>query len=158
MRWPFVVLAACGGDPTLATPDAAPTGCTAKLDGNLIDTVTSPEVCPTLDDDTLSFTIMSARIGEPLGIQIAPVSVGMSSSDTATWSAIGIRELADGGACVYLAGSSSVPSGYFTLDLTSIDPPSGVLRMSLAVLARTTDQGMQSDCGAGSTESLTVTF
>jgi hypothetical protein len=51
-----------------------------------------------------------------------------------------------------------VPTGNFTLTLDSIDPPAGSLAMTLSVLARTTDQGVQSDCGAGSTEDLRVTF
>ena len=83
----------------------------------------------------------------------------MYSSETiATWSAVGLRAVAPGGACVYLAGAMAVPSGNFTLALDSIDPPTGSLAMTLFVLARTTDQGVQTDCGAGSTEQLAVAF
>jgi hypothetical protein len=162
----FVLVAACGDNQIPARPDAvtidAAIGCAVTLSGNLAETSTTMAACPTLAAGTLAFSIASQKIGEPLGVQIylgpSPLA-GMYSSETvATWSAVGLRAVAPSGACIYLAGSTSVPSGDFTLTLDSVDPPAGSLAMTLFVLARTTDQGVQTDCGAGSTEELRVTF
>jgi hypothetical protein len=162
----LILVAACGDNQIPARPDAVMTdaaiGCTVTLTGNLAETSTTMAACPTLGAGTLAFSIASQKIGEPLGVQIylGPSAIaGMYSSETiATWSAVGLRAVAPAGACIYLAGSSAVPSGNFTLTLDSIDPPAGSLAMTLFVLARTTDQGVQTDCGAGSTEELRVAF
>jgi hypothetical protein len=161
----LVLVAACGDNQIPARPDAvtsdAAIGCTVRLSGNLTETSTTMAACPTFGAGTLAFSIASAKIGEPLGVQIylGTAPAGMYSSETiATWSAVGLRAVAPSGACVYLAGATAVPSGNFTLTLDSVDPPEGSLAMTLFVLARTTDQGVQSDCGAGSTEDLRVTF
>jgi hypothetical protein len=162
----LILLAACGDNQIPARPDGvtidAAVGCTVMLSGNLVETSTTMAACPTLGAGTLAFSIASQEIGEPLGVQIylGPSAVaGMYSSETiATWSAVGLRAVAPSGACVYLAGATAVPSGNFTLTLDSIDPLAGSLAMTLYVLARTTDQGVQTDCGAGSTEDLRVTF
>ena len=162
----LILLGACGDNQLPARPDAvtsdAAIGCTVRLSGNLTETSTTMAACPTLGSGTLAFSIASKKIGEPLGVQIylgSSAVAGMYSSETiATWSAVGLRAVAPSGACIYLAGATAVPSGNFTLALDAIDPPAGSLAMTLFVLARTTDQGMQSDCGAGSTEDLRVTF
>ncbi|HEY0249925.1 MAG TPA: hypothetical protein VGC41_00275 [Kofleriaceae bacterium] len=154
MRLLVCVLAACGGTPSVAI-DAA-TGCTATLDGNVTEAITLPEVCPTSNDGALQFSIPSMVIGEPIGVQLAVgATEGMFSSETVTdWSGIAIRKVAPDGACIYRAGSDAVPRGSFTLSLGT----QSTLDMTLAVLARTTDQGDQTDCGAGSTEHLHVEF
>jgi hypothetical protein len=162
----LILLAACGDNQIPARPDAVTTdaaiGCMVKLSGNLAETSTTMAACPTLGSGTLAFSIASQQIGEPLGVQIylGPSAIaGVYSSETvATWSAVGLRAVAPAGGCVYLAGATAVPSGSFTLTLDAIDPPAGSLAMTMFVLARTTDQGVQTDCGAGSTEDLRVMF
>jgi len=174
----LVVLAACGDDRALPAPvvdagcgDACPATCDVVLTGNFEETTSSPAACPSLriggpadENVILAFAIPSPKLGTSFGVQIdvgaMPVAGELGSETVAGWSAIAIESVPPQGACVFLSGGETTPAGYFTMTLASIDSTSahGTLAMSLSVLPRTTDQGVQTDCGAGTTEELTVNF
>lgn len=110
---------------------------------------------------------MRARLLSIVGLALAssraarPVT---TSETTHPWSALAIRSVTVPmpGACVFTAGSSSTPAGSFVLHLEAIDVSAatahGSLALILFVLPRTTEQGMQSDCGPGTTEHVDLRF
>ncbi|GEM_PF-2128172 len=177
----LVVLAACADNRALPPPvvdascgDACPPTCDVVLTGNFDETTSSLNACPSLriggptdEDVILAFAIPSPTLGTSFGVQIdigaMPVAGELSSEIVAGWSAIAIESVLPNGACVFLAGATTTPAGYFTMTLASIEPTAptsahGTFDMALSVLPRTTDQGVQTDCGPGTTEELTVRF
>ncbi|CAN5214020.1 hypothetical protein BH11MYX1_BH11MYX1_04650 [soil metagenome] len=174
----LVVLFACGDNREVAVPvvdagcgDACPPTCQVTLSGNVEERTSSSEACPTLrhggptdQDVILAFSIPSPALATSLGVQVdlgaMPVAGELGSETATVWSAVAIESVPPGGACVFLAGAMTTPTGYFTLRLASIDAAiaHGALAMTLAVLPRTTDQGVQTDCGASTTEVLEVAF
>ncbi len=164
MRWTFLLaLAGCGDN--RAVPPDAPVPCALELTGNVIEH--SIATCPILKPgtgDREGDSILSATLGAfgtTLGVQLdlgaAPIG-DYSSASTLRWNALAIATEAGGGACVFSAGSDTVPSGSFTLHLTAVEPIHGTLAMTLFVLPQTTEQGMQTDCGPGTTENLLLAF
>jgi hypothetical protein len=164
----YVLLGACGGSED--TPDAL-VGCQTVLGGNLSESVSSAS-CATLaagagsteGDTLLHLVIKPAQLDAPLDITVdlgpTPTPGVYNSGSTALWSAMSERNVAPGGACLYLAGNSATPTGYFHLDLSSIDATTGhgALSLTLFVLARTADDGTQTDCGPGTTEDVELRF
>ncbi len=163
------LVAVCGcTDP----PPDAPAGCQVELSGNLIESTTSTTSCPTLapgagsteGDTVLKFTVTSQVLGSDFTIDLdlgkTPTPGLYTSGTTALWNAMGVKLVSPGGACVFLAGNNSTPSGYFTLELATIDQVSahGELRLTLFVLPRTADDGTQTDCGPGTTEDVQIQF
>jgi hypothetical protein len=112
----------------------------------------------------LDFLVPSEALGTKLGVRIdlgpAPTLGSYSSETTAIWSAIAIRSVPVHGACVYTAGSTSIPNGSFTLDVHAFETLTahGALVLTMFVLPRTTEQGVQTDCGPGTTENLDLHF
>jgi hypothetical protein len=52
-----------------------------------------------------------------------------------------------------------VPAGSFALELAALEPEvHGTLVLQLSVLAETSEQGQQSDCGSGANEQLALAF
>jgi len=150
MRYALVVMTACGSNAAVV--------CTTTLTGNLDETIESTSACATLRDGALSLEIASTTSGLSLAISIdlgASSSAGTYTPETvASWSAIGNRATADGGECVYAAGSDAVPAGSFTLDLApSTDAPHGTLELVQFVQAE-----QDVDCGAGDDEMVAVAF
>jgi hypothetical protein len=175
----LLVLAACGDNMTPATPDAhpmpdsAPAGaCSATLTGNVAEIMTSDALCPhlmpatTMGHTLIRFVVASHVLAANIGINIdlgAQPTAGVYSSETTPiWSALAIETAPVNGACIFTAGASSVPAGSFELGLDALDLAAGTAHGQLAllmfVLPRTTEQGMQTDCGAGTTESVAITF
>ncbi len=177
----LLVFAACGDNRALPAPvvdascgDACPPTCDVLLTGNFDEATSSLAACPSLriggpndEDVLLAFAIPSPTLGTSFGVQIdigaTPVAGELSSETVTGWSAIAIESVLPNGACVFLAGATTTPAGYFTMTLASIDQNDqtsahGTLDMTLSVLPRTTDQGVQTDCGRGTTEQLTVRF
>ncbi len=174
----WLVLAACGDNGAAPAAvvdagcgDACPQSCEVSLSGNVTETSASPAACPTLrvggptdEDVILVFAIPSVALGTNLGVQIdlgaMPVPGDLSSETVVGWSAVAIESIPANGACVFLAGATAVPAGYFDLQLASIAASTahGHLELHMSVLPRTTDQGVQSDCGAGTTELLVSDF
>ena len=146
----LLVLAACG-DNTPPPPDAR-ADCTATFTGNFSDTSTMPG-CAMLAGTTLTFAIPTQALDAPLAItiQLPSTSPGPTSSElVADWKARGAHHIGNG-FCIYQAGATSVPSGYFTLTLD--DDTHGTLELTAYVL-----EFPGTDCGAGDTESLRVAF
>lgn len=174
-------LAGCGDNRAAPLPepgldagcgDACAPTCAVRLTGNVDETMSSAEACPTLrlggpndEDVILSFAIPSPALATSVGVQVdvgvMPVAGELSSETVAGWSAVAIERIPPDGACVFLAGAGVTPAGYFTLELSAIESPHpahGILDMTLSVLPRTTEQGIQTDCGPGTTEHLHVAF
>jgi hypothetical protein len=174
-------LAACGDNRAAPTSDAgacatAPCPCTAVLTGNVADTTRSADTCPVLEPGSgpstghtmLDFLVISQALGTQLGVRIdlgAVATTGTySSATTRVWSAIAIKNVPVHGACVFTAGSTSVPAGNFTLTVDSIAKTiddavaHGSLAVTMFVLPQTTEAGAQTDCGPGPTEDLALTF
>jgi hypothetical protein len=160
----LVLAAACGDNGELHDPVL--TGeCTVTFAGNFSETSIAPDNCASLrqpsapgGETLLRFGIPSMVLGDTLGITIdlgdAPLPGRYTSTTIAPWSAFGLRQIGAGG-CVYNAGDTAVPPGSFTLDLAELaaDTAHGTLAIEQYVLAI---QG--TDCGAGSTESVTIEF
>lgn len=175
----LIALAACGDNAQPATPDAAripdsaPTAaCSATLTGNVAEITSSDALCPkllpaaTMNDTLIRFVVashvMAANIGITIDLGTQPTAGAYSSETTQIWSALAIETAPVNGACIFTAGASSVPAGSFELRLDSLDLGAGTAHGQLAllmfVLPRTTEQGMQTDCGAGTTELVVITF
>jgi hypothetical protein len=167
---PLIALLAAGGcgEP----PPGTATDCHVDLSGNLVESITSPASCPVLapgagasDGDTLlKFTVESRALDATLTIDVdlgaEPTPGTYSAETTALWSATAVKPVAPGRACVFIAGNNATPMGYFMLELASIDAlrAHGELSLTLAVLPRTSDDGTQTDCGAGTTEEVAIRF
>ena len=175
----LIVLAACGDNARPATPDARPVPdsapaavCNATLTGNVAEMLGSDALCPrllpatTMDHTLIRFVVasrvMAANIGINIDLGAQPTAGTYSSETTAIWSALAIETTPVNGACIFTAGASSVPAGSFDLGLDAVDLAAGTshgqLSLLMFVLPRTTEQGMQTDCGAGTTESVAITF
>jgi hypothetical protein len=175
----LIALAACGDNTAPAAPDArpvsdsAPAGaCSATLAGNIAELTSSDALCPrllpatTMDHTLIRFVVashvMAANIGINIDLGDQPTAGAYSSETTQIWSALAIETAPVNGACIFTAGSSSVPAGSFELRIDAIDLGAGTahgqLTLLMFVLPRTTEQGMQTDCGAGTTESVVITF
>jgi hypothetical protein len=163
-----VLAGACGG--TEPPPDAL-AGCQVELSGNFMEAASSTASCPTLapgvgataGDMLLQFTVASQALGADLTIDLDlgrdPTPGVYTSGTTALWSAMGVKPVPPGGACLVIAGNNATPTGYFELELATIDATAhGDLALTLFVLPRTADDGTQSDCGPGTTEDARIRF
>ncbi|MEO6777239.1 MAG: hypothetical protein ABI467_30200 [Kofleriaceae bacterium] len=176
----LLALAACGDHLGPAAADAARTtdapngACSATLTGNVEEVTTSDQLCPSLTPGAgasmghtmLHFVVASRVLATNLAITIdlgaRPTTTVYSAENTPIWTALAIETAPVDGACVFTAGASSVPAGSFALQLDAIDAATGTshgrLALLMFVLPRTTEQGMQTDCGAGTTESVAIRF
>lgn len=164
LAW-LVVAAACGRS-------HGPPACTVELAGNYRETTSSPQNCPTISlgagasagDTLLHFKIPSRVIHAAYAIDLdlgrMPTPGAFNSSTTELWSAVATKLVPPGGACVFQASNNTTPTGDFTLELSAIDRAAahGILAVRMFVLPRTSDDGAQTDCGAGTTEQLRVRF
>lgn len=161
-------LAACSSSSVPDVTGASP--CVAQFGGSTADAVTLPANCAHVElfassdvrkgGYTLTMQSSSPRIAS-LAIEIdlgGPPSPGTFTPETVVaWSVKG-GAAGDAG-CGYGAGSGAVPSGTFTLELTSIDgsvAPAiahGTLHISLYVHA-----SPGASCGPGDTEEATFAF
>jgi hypothetical protein len=151
----IAMLAACGSDPLPhVDPDAA-TGCRVDFTGNFVETAWADANCPHLDSGMLTVAIASATLhgDDMVMIALGTAAPGHYASATvASWSAFAFQHVGTGG-CELAAGSTSVPSGSFTLDLADATAPHGMLHVVQYVL---TVPG--TDCGDGETESVDLQF
>jgi hypothetical protein len=171
----LVMLAACG-DNSAVPIDASPCGdaacpleCTSVFAGNFAETESSPKACPVmLPADTpghtnLDFLIPSTVLGM-LAVRIdlgaVPMPASYTPENTATWEAIAVRSVPVHGACTFAAGAADTPEGDFHLRVDELDAKlaHGSLSVTMFVLPRTGEDGIPTDCGSGSTESLVLAF
>ena len=159
---------ACG---TSRSPPAEVSGCNAELSGNYRESTWSHRNCPRLaagvgatqGDALLTFEVPSGTLRGAYAITVdlgrAPTPGAFNSGTTDLWSATGTRPVGSG-ACVMLAGNNVTPTGDFVLDLTTIDRMTahGTLALRMFVLPRAADDGVQTDCGPGTTEQLQLRF
>jgi len=180
VKWAFVVaLAACGDNQVPATPDAKPLPdstradtCRMTMTGNATEASSSDALCPrllpaqTMGDTLMRFVVASNVLATTIGINIdlgpQPTASVYSSETTPIWSALAIESAPVNGACIFTAGAMSVPAGSFELQLDALDLVAGTshgqLSLLMFVLPRTTEQGMQTDCGPGTTETVAIEF
>jgi len=179
VKWLLLALAACGDNHVPATPDAAPFpdgapagACSVTMTGNATEASSSDTLCPrllpaqTMGDTLMRFVVASKVLATTIGINIdlgpQPTASVYSSETTPIWSALAIESAPVNGACIFTAGAMSVPAGSFELRIDALDLGAGTshgqLSLLMFVLPRTTEQGMQTDCGAGTTESVTIEF
>ncbi|HEY6039519.1 MAG TPA: hypothetical protein VIV58_34805 [Kofleriaceae bacterium] len=149
-----------------------PPSCTVELTGNYRETSTSAQNCPTValgagasaGDTLLHFKIPSRALHAAYAIDLdlgrTPTPGAFNSSTTELWSAVATKLVSPGGACVIQASNNTTPTGDFALELATIDRATahGVLAVRMFVLPRTSDDGVQTECGAGTTEQLHVRF
>jgi hypothetical protein len=151
----LATLAACGSAP--AAPDAAT--CTLALAGNFDEASSAPADCPTVAGGELDFTLPSSAIGSPIAVAIelgaAPATGTYSSETIAHWRLVAARSVGVDGACVYSAGDEVTPHGSFTLVLTSIDASAAHGTLDAILWVHALDS---TDCGAGDTETVHVSF
>jgi hypothetical protein len=156
-----LALVACGGNSAAVATDArcgdaavCNGACEASFTGNFVETSYTSASCPSAGSAALTFAVPSSTIGSDLAISIdvGTASPGTYSSETvANWIAVAARSIGDGG-CVYSAGSDTVPTGSFTLDLVD-STPHGTLDVVLYVHAL-----QATDCGPASNEAVEVVF
>jgi hypothetical protein len=153
---PALLLAGCGGG-----------ACHADLSGNF--SASSDSGCPTLshpaapgatDDWNLDFqVVLGATTGTlQVSVDLGPSpATGQFSSETATaWSAV-IGSASD---CLYSAAADAVPTGSFTLDLTSVDGLDGAAPSAHGNLkiVQYVHAPAGVDCGEGDVENVSVSF
>lgn len=154
-----------------SSPHAALQACTAQFSGNITDSATLPAGCGTLSsrpdagadgECVLNFQASSNQVA---AIQIAITldsspSPGTISSETAAdWSAVGLSSGSSN--CGFSAGNNAVPTGSFTLTLSSVDAAEGdgngtahgTLDLTMYVHAPPAV-----DCGAGDIEDAEFVF
>jgi hypothetical protein len=162
----IAIAGACG------KPAAPPTGCKVDWTGNFAESAQSLKDCPTLaagvgataGDTLLQLAIPSRALHGDFAITLdlgrTPTAGTYNSGTTDLWSAAGTKRVAPGGACVFLAGNNTTPTGDFMLELSAIDRTTlhGTLAVRMFVLPRASDDGKQTDCGPGTTEQLQVRF
>jgi hypothetical protein len=165
------LVVAARGEHTNASPDASDAAradaagamlCHAKFTGNFAATEAVPADCASVSGSAagteLAFSIPAIPIATNLAITIelpTPPTIGPYSSESvATWSATATQDIGNAH-CFYVAGSTSVPPGNFTLMLDAIDNATahGSLALELAVLA-----GAETMCGSANFESLQLAF
>ncbi len=142
----------------LAACSSPPPPCAVSWSGNFVESAAGAAVCPTLSGQVLGFAIHSRSLGATLMIAIdlgaAPAPGSYSPATVGEWSAVAARG-AGQGACEYAAGTGTTPGGTFTLELDVIDGaiPHGSLDVEQWVQA-----AAGTDCGAGDTELVSITF
>jgi hypothetical protein len=153
------------GDNSRPPPDAAgpppPPPCVATFAGNFAETVELAPGCAMVSTGgTIALALPSMVLATTDAISIdlgAPPTIGNFSSETVrSWSAQAtVQHGSD--VCIYLAGSSAVPAGSFTMAISELDDARhtahGTLVVQQNVLA-----GAETSCGAGSVEQVTVDF
>lgn len=162
MKILFVALCACRGA-------APPEACRVELSGNFAEIA---HACPTLapgvgataGDTLLQFEIASRELRGKLVLSFdlgpSPTPGAYNSGTTTLWTAAGTKLVPPDGACVFQASNNATPTGDFVLQLDAIDRTTarGSLSLQLFVLPRTEDNGHQTDCGAGTTEDVHISF
>jgi len=153
------------GDNSRPPPDASmrppPPPCVATFAGNFAETAELAPGCATVSlagAFALALPSMVLATTDEISIDLdAAPTIGNYSSETVrTWSAQAtLRHGSD--VCIYLAGSSAVPPGSFTMAISEVDDARhtahGTLVVQQNVLA-----GAETSCGAGTTEQVTVEF
>ena len=133
--------------------------CHATFAGNFALDEDVPANCGSMSGSgSLTFDLPALPIEASLAIVFLlanPPSTGEFSSESILqWSAMATQHIGNS-VCSYVAGSTSVPPGDFTLTLASIDSTiaHGSLMLDLAVLP-----GAETDCGTQNYESLMLSF
>jgi len=160
----FACACACACSSTPATPDAGatPQACIVELTGNVYG---ASQVAPcanvaqnadaggdwilTIDTGTPDMSRVLATID--LGTSPSP---GLLTSETVeTWdtTALGTTN------CAFQAGDTEVPTGSFTLQLTSFDAKTATAHGTLAVVAYVHAPPM-TNCNDGDTQNISIQF
>lgn len=158
-----LVCAACG-DNRAPLDDATLGPCSALFTGSYRETIASAGACPTLSsaagssDVLLGFTLDSQLLGAQVMISfdLGPTpTVGSYSSETvASWVAVGAQSIGNG-ACVYSAGDQIVPTGSFTLALTSLSANTAHGNGTITEYVHADDG---TNCGPADTEMVQLVF
>jgi hypothetical protein len=173
-RLAFLLFAAACGDNRAAPADAPravdasptdgsePALCAAKFSGKFSLTETLPADCATLSTDgsgtELTFDLFVPPIATSLSIAIGlptPAVTGDYTDESVTqWSAMATQAMGTF-RCYYIAGSSAVPPGTFSMTVDAVDGTEahGRLVLELAVLA-----GAENNCGPENLEDLALSF
>jgi len=154
--------AACDGD-------AGAPACTVRFSGNYDDAVTSASPCASLakssgsapQDWILDLAVRSTVGGGNINTHVqidlgaSPSSGTFSEASVGSWSAVAVRGIG----CEYSAGSTAVPSGAFTLQLTEVSglDAAPVVHGTLSVLQHVAAPP-GTDCGTGDTETVDFEF
>jgi hypothetical protein len=158
---------------------AAAVACTAQFAGNSSDSVNLTPICgvlsfsPNASDagadaavgteggyvlSLFATTKQIAQLKVSIDLGPSPAAGSFSPENVANWSVTG---LSGGGTnCEYSAGSDYVPSGNFTLTLTSVDVADGGTGQAHGTLDLTTNVHAPpgTDCGVGDTEEVVFDF
>ena len=170
----LALLAACSSDNKAAVDaaavvaDAGPIVCSATFAGNFDETSSGMSDCATVvpgtgdasTDQVLTLMPPSTMLATSFAITVdlgpTPSADTFSSETITTWNSLAIKTIGAGG-CAYSAGNTSVPTGSFTLTIDSIDPASATAHGSLSIIAYV-QALLNTDCGAGDNETISITF
>jgi hypothetical protein len=154
-RVAFFVLAGC------SSSSAAPTMCTLHFSGNIVDDAVAPP-CVTLKgqgDGTWSLAVDTssqavARLTASIDLGSTPATGVLSSDTLATWQVDGLSSTSN---CVFSAGGASVPTGSFSLALSTVDTAQGVVHGTLDLVTYLHAPPL-TDCGHGDIENIAIDF
>ena len=137
--------------------------CTLELSGNVAESSGLGRDCATLkpsgggytlEIDGSSHELQALALRFDLGATPAPGAY--SPATIAGWSASALRS--GDATCILSAGAKSVPQGYFTLDLESVEARAGGVAHGSLDLVMNVHAPPATDCGAGDTEHVTLRF
>jgi hypothetical protein len=153
-----LVLAGC------SSPAPADRACKLALSGNVVETADLGKDCATLEassgggyslrvqGSTAELQALTFRVD----LGPAPATGAYSPASVASWSASALRSSKS--ACILSAGSTSVPQGYFALDLESVEARAGGVAHGSLDLAMNVHAPPATECGPGDTEQVTLQF
>jgi len=154
-----LLLAGCGSSP--AQGDAGSGACVVTFSGDVADLGT-PATCAalaqgdagtwTLQLDTSTTAIARVQVTVDVGSQ--PAAGVITNETTAAWDVVA---LSSSTSCTYQAGSDGVPSGSFTLTLTSVDTTSGAVHGAFDAVTYV-HAPATTDCGFDDIEHISIQF
>ncbi len=156
----FLVLALAG----CSSPAPADRACKLALSGNVAETSDLGKDCATLKASSgggYSLQVQASTdeiqtLTFRFDLGSAPAAGAYSPASVAGWSAAALRSSKS--ACILSAGSTSVPQGYFTLDLESVEARAGGVAHGSLDLTMNVHAPPATDCGPGDTEQVTLQF
>ena len=138
--------------------------CTLELSGNVAETSDLGKDCATLkpsndggyrlEIEGSSSKLQALTLRFDLGA--APAPGAYSPVSVSSWSASALRS--GSATCILSAGNRSVPQGYFTLDLESVEARAGGVAHGSLELEMNVRAPPATDCGPGDTEQVSLRF
>ncbi len=153
----LLLLAGC------SSPSPNARTCTLTLSGNVAETSRLGKDCAKLEPSAGGYALEfegSTHEIQALAFRVdlgeAPTVGAYSPATVGSWSASALQ--AGDTSCILSAGEKSVPQGYFTLDLESVEGHAGGVAHGSLDLVMSVRAPPATDCGPGDTEHATLQF